>query len=83
MIDERRAVLVAARAGLQAESAEEGFAAIRRLTGTAFTDAVLAQAVAEAVASGQVPDPVRLMPGALQCLWRLELTAVRGTHGGP
>lgn len=32
--------------------------------------------VAEATAAGLVYDPVRLLPGALQCHWRLELTPI-------
>ena len=30
--------------------------------------------VAEAVAAGLIHDPVRLLQGALQCYWHLELT---------
>jgi hypothetical protein len=32
-------------------------------------------AVAEALAAGYIHDPVRLLTGALQCHWHLELTA--------
>lgn len=67
------AVLVAARVGLRAEIAEEGFAAIRSLTETSFSDAELAAAIAEAIADELICDPVRLSPGALQCRWTLEL----------
>jgi hypothetical protein len=73
-MDARQAVLVAARAGIRAESAEEGYASIRRLTATAFSDSELADAVAAAVAERVILDPVRLLPGALQCHWRLELS---------
>jgi hypothetical protein len=72
-MDAREAVLAAARAGLRAETAEEGFAAIRERTRSAFSNAELADAVAAAVAERVVVDPVRLMPGALQCHWRLSL----------
>jgi hypothetical protein len=72
-MDPREAVLTAARAGLRAETAEEGFAAIRALTGTAFNDAELAEAVANAVAERRLRDPVRLLPGELQCHWKLEV----------
>jgi hypothetical protein len=68
----REAVLAAAREGLRADTAEEGFSEIRRLLGVDFTDAELANALAEAVAQHLVRDPVRLLPGALQCHWRLE-----------
>jgi hypothetical protein len=69
----QQAVLTAARAGLRAETAEDGFAAIRAMTGTAFSDTELAEAVANAVAERRLRDPVRLLPGALQCHWKLEV----------
>lgn len=69
----REAVLAAARAGLRADTAEEGFAEIRRRMGGAWSDAELAEAVASVVAERLVRDPVRLEPGALQCYWRLNL----------
>lgn len=71
----REAVLAAARAGLRAETAEEGFATIRAITGTPFKDTELAHAVAQAVADGALRDPVRLEVGALQCHWKLETVA--------
>ena len=71
-MDAREAVLAAAQTGLRADTAEEGFALIRKMTGTGFSDAAFADAVAGAVAEKRVRDPVRLMPGALQCHWRLE-----------
>ena len=74
-MDAREVVLTAARKGLRAETAEEGFAAMRRVTSTSFSDAELAGAVAAAVAERVLRDPIRLMPGALQCHWKLELTA--------
>jgi hypothetical protein len=69
----RDAVLTAAQATVDADTAEEGLAEIRALAGTEFSDAELAAAVAAAVREGLVRDPVRLLPGALQCRWRLEL----------
>jgi hypothetical protein len=77
----REAVLAVARMGLRAETAEEGFAAIRHMTETAFSDAELAEALAETVASHVIRDPVRLLPGALQCHWRLEFARDRDRHG--
>jgi hypothetical protein len=76
----RDAVLVAARMGLRADSAEEGFAQIRSLNGASFSDSELTQAVSEAVRERLLRDPVRLLPGHLQCFWQLELAAV--TDGG-
>lgn len=69
----REAVLASARTGLRADTAEEGFAEMRRRTGTAFTDAELADAVGALVAERALRDPVRLMAGALQCFWRLDV----------
>ncbi len=87
-MDARETVLAAARTGLRADTAEEGFAGIRRRTGTAFTDAELADAVAALVAEGLLRDPVRLEQGALQCHWRAELAppgveAARAAHDPP
>jgi hypothetical protein len=67
------AVLAAARIGVDADTAEEGFIEIRTLTGMTFSDAELAEAIAKAVRDCLVRDPVRLLPGALQCRWQLEL----------
>jgi hypothetical protein len=72
-MDAQEAVLSAARTGVRADSAEEGFAQIRGITGTDFPDAELADAVAVSVHNGLVPDPIRLLPQHLQCFWQLEL----------
>jgi hypothetical protein len=69
----REAVLAAAQTGVDADTAEEGFAEIRTLTSMTFSDAELAEAVAAAVREGLVRDPVRLLAGALQCRWQLKL----------
>jgi hypothetical protein len=76
MTNAREAVLAAARTGLRADTAEEGFAQIRSLNGSQFSDTELAQAVAEAVRNRLLRDPVRLLPGHLQCFWQLELAKV-------
>ncbi len=62
---------------------EAGIDALARIAGGAVTKDALRAAVADALAQGLVHDPVRLLPGALQCHWHLELTlagvaAVRG-----
>ena len=69
----REAVLAAACAGVEADTAEEGFAEIRALSHVVFADAELAEAVASCVKDRVLLDPVRLKPGALQCRWQLEL----------
>lgn len=66
------AVLAAARARIDADTAEDGFAAIRALARVTFPDAELAEAVAACVRDRTLRDPVRLEPGALQCRWVLE-----------
>ena len=72
----REAVLAAARICLRADTPEEAFEQIRSLSGVPFSDAELAEAVAEAVGDRLVGDPVRLLPGHLQCFWQLELSGV-------
>jgi hypothetical protein len=69
----REAVLTAAHLGVRADNAEEGYAQIRRISGTEFPDADLAEAVAEIVHDGLIRDPVRLLPQRLQCFWQLVL----------
>jgi hypothetical protein len=67
----REAVLTAARSGVRADNAEEGYAQIRSITGTDFPDAELAEAVAASVRDGLIGDPVQLLPQRLQCFWQL------------
>jgi hypothetical protein len=81
-MDARDAVLSAARRGVEADTAEEGFARIRDASGTSFSDAELAVAVATGVRESVICDPVRLLPGRLQCCWRLELAPDSESHGG-
>ncbi len=69
----RETVLAAARMGVEADTAEEGYAEIRALTATGFSDAELADAVAGAVHDGVLGDPVCLPPGRLQCCWKLSI----------
>lgn len=72
-MDALEAVLYSARCGVQTATPEEGFARIRYLTDALLSDATLAEAVAAAVRDGLLRDPVRLLPGRLQCCWELEL----------
>ena len=76
MMSAREAVLSAARMGLRADTPEDGFAQIRRLSASDFSDTELAEAVAETVGDRLMRDPVRLLPGCLQCFWQLELAEV-------
>jgi len=74
-------VLAAARMGVRADTPEEGFAQIRSMSGLALTDAELAEIVAEGVRNRLLLDPVRLLPGCLQCFWKLELAEVPDGRG--
>jgi hypothetical protein len=74
-MDARTAVLAAAKARLVVDSAEEGFAEIRARTACSASDAALADAVAALVRERLLRDPVRLLPGRLQCFWCLESVA--------
>jgi len=76
MISAREAVLGAARKGLRADTPEDGFARIRSVSGSHLSDTELAEAVAQAVRNRLLLDPVRLLPGHLQCFWQLELAEV-------
>jgi hypothetical protein len=69
----REAVLSAARLGVRADNAEDGYAQIRSMTGMVFADADLAEAVAAGVREGLIRDPVQLLPQHLQCVWQLVL----------
>jgi hypothetical protein len=65
-MEAREALLRAAAAGVSADSAEAGLAAL----GLGGAQEALRRLVAERL----IREPVRLEPGALQCHWRLELT---------
>ena len=70
-----RLVLEAASGNqLVADDAAAGIALLMGASAEAAPTAAWHEAVANAVARGLVYDPVRLLPGALKCHWRLELT---------
>ena len=56
-------------------NAEAGVARIQELTGQVCPDHVLHQGLADCLRDGLIHEPIRLPAGALQCHWRLELTA--------
>lgn len=62
------------KGAVTADNAEDGFARIRVLTGSALDNAALAGAVADCLRRKLIREPVRLPEGALQCHWTLELT---------
>lgn len=63
-------------------NAEAGFERFRRLSGSNPTATVFHDALNRCVAGGLIHDPVRLPEGALQCHWRLELTAAGAIAAG-
>jgi hypothetical protein len=65
---------VAYRHGVVAANADEAFLRIQEIVDAPLDAAAFHAAVAEAVATGLILDPVVLPPGALQCHWRLSLT---------
>ena len=77
---------LAYRRALTAANAEEGFLRVQELAGTPLDPAAFHAAVAEALATGLIHEPVVLPEGALQCHWRLHLTpagVARATALGP
>jgi hypothetical protein len=67
-------LLVAVRHRVGGSDAEAGLARFRAIVGADVGGAALHDAVAAAVAAGDLHDPVRITPGALQCSWQLEPT---------
>ena len=54
---------------------EAGYEHFQRLTGAGMDRQAFQDAVAAALSSRLIHDPVRLPEGALQCHWHLELTS--------
>lgn len=67
---------LAFRRGITAPDADSGIEELAREADVQAPPEAWREAVAEALAAGLIHDPVRLMAGALQCHWRLELTPV-------
>ena len=63
------------RHGITAPDVEAGFARFGALAGGSVDYDAFRDAVAACVRDGLIHDPVRLVDGALQCHWCLELTA--------
>ncbi len=53
---------------------EAGFARFAELTGGPVAYDAFCDAVADGLRTGLIREPVRLLEGALQCHWHLELT---------
>jgi hypothetical protein len=67
-------LLVAFRHRLGGSDAEAGLARFREIAGAEIDAEAFRGVVAAAVAIGDLYDPVRIAPGALQCSWQLEIT---------
>ncbi len=57
-----------------ADTMEAGLDILGDRLGPDVSLAMIAGSVQDAVAAGLVYEPVRLLPGALQCHWHLQLT---------
>ncbi len=67
------------------QNIESGFARFHSITGDGIGFEAFCDAVADCLRERLIHEPVRLPEGALQCHWRLELTAkgvrvARGEH---
>lgn len=63
------------RRTIVAANAEDGLLKVQEIAGIPLDPAAFHAAVAEALAAGLIREPVVLPEGALQCHWRLQLTA--------
>ncbi len=54
---------------------EAGYERFGELTCNAMDEEAFREAVAAALRNGLIREPIRLPEGALQCHWRMELTA--------
>ena len=68
-------LLAALRHRVHEADADAGIARLIDIIGQNASPAAVRDAVADAVARGDLHDPVRLPAGALQCHWHLQLTA--------
>jgi hypothetical protein len=83
-------LLVAFRHRIEEADIGAGLSRFEEIIGRTMDEGEFRTALARAIAAGDLFDPVRLPPGALQCHWHLELTpkgvnAVRALlheHGG-
>lgn len=66
-------LIVAARRFVDETDIDAGLHRFEVLVGQPIDPSEFRAAVAEAVAAGDLCDPVRILPGALQCRWQLEL----------
>lgn len=67
-------LVVAFRHRIKEAEIGAGLARFEAIVGGSVDEGEFRGALARAVAVGDLLDPVRLPPGALQCHWQLELT---------
>ncbi len=67
-------LLVAFRHRIKEADIGAGIAAFETIIGHKLDEGEFRDAFACAVARGDLRDPVRLLPGSLQCHWHVELT---------
>lgn len=67
-------LLVAFRHRIKEADIGAGIARFEAIIGHKVDEGEFRNALARAVARGDLLDPVRLLPGALQCHWHVELT---------
>jgi len=67
-------LLVAFRHRIKAANIGAGIAAFEMIIGRKVDEGEFRDALACAVAGGDLRDPVRLLPQSLQCYWHVELT---------
>jgi len=67
-------LLVAFRHRIKEADSGAGIAAFETIIGRKVDEGEFRDALARAVARGDLRDPVRLLPGSLQCHWHVELT---------
>ena len=67
-------LLVAFRHRIKEADIGAGIAAFETIIGCKIDEGEFRDALARAVARGELYDPVRLLPGSLQCHWHVELT---------
>jgi hypothetical protein len=67
-------LLVAFRHRIKEADIGAGITRFEAIIGRKIDEGEFQDALARAVARGDLRDPVRLLPGALQCHWHVELT---------
>ena len=68
-------LLMAFRHRIKEADIDAGIAAFEMIIKRKLDEGEFRDALARAVARGDLHDPVRLLPGALQCHWHVELTS--------